>query len=158
MSIEPHGELIPVGGGDTIPLVRSPLTFGRRDSCDVCLRLPNVSGLHCEMIFRDGFWWIFDHGSTNGTKVNGTRVPKKLLHPGDTISIARRTYTIEYTPPVGQRALEAIMEEEEDILGTPLLEKAGLIKPPRSAAKRSAKPAQPADPPRFDFEDDEEAE
>ena len=141
MKAEPHGELVPVGGGDSIPLIREHLTIGRRDSCDICLRFPNVSGLHCEMVFREGFWWIYDHGSTNGAKVNGNRVPKKLLHPGDVITIAKSSYTIGYTPPVGQRALEEIMEEEEDILATPLLEKAGLMHPPRGAKR----PAQPGD-------------
>src|SRR5271170_2635155 len=101
MSYQPHGELIPVGGGDTIPLVREQLSIGRRESCDIPLRLPNVSGLHCELVYREGFWWIQDLNSTNGVKVNGTRVPKKILHPGDTITIAKRSYTIEYNPPAG---------------------------------------------------------
>src|ERR1700730_7103782 len=127
MSAEPHGELVPVGGGDTIPLIREHLVLGRRESCDVCLRFPNVSGVHCELTFRDGYWIIKDLNSTNGLKVNGVRVPRKLLHPDDTITIAKRTYTIHYNPPVGQR-LEDIMEDE-DILSQPLLERAGLMRP-----------------------------
>src|SRR5260370_42320846 len=75
MSFEPNGELIPVGGGDSIPLIREKLTVGRRGSCDIPLRLPNVSGLHCELTFHDGFWWIRDLNSTNGIKVNGVKVP-----------------------------------------------------------------------------------
>jgi adenylate cyclase len=127
MSVEPHGELEPVGGGDTIPLIREHLVMGRRESCDICLRFPNVSGVHCELTFRDGYWVIKDLNSTNGIKVNGVRVPKKLLHPDDTITIAKRNYTIHYNPPVGQR-LEEIMEDE-DILNQPLLERAGLERP-----------------------------
>jgi adenylate cyclase len=122
------GELKPVGGGDTIPLIRDRLVIGRRESCDIPLRLPNVSGLHCELSFRKGFWWIRDLGSTNGVKVNGTRVHEKLLHPADTITIAKRNYTIDYQPPVGQRALEELLEDEEDVMAQSLLEKAGLIR------------------------------
>jgi adenylate cyclase len=136
MSSAVNGELIPQGGGDAIPLVRETLTMGRRESCDICLRFPNVSGMHCELIFRQGHWIIRDLGSTNGIKVNGARVPKKVLHPGDTITIAKRTYTIQYTPTVGKQALEEILEDNEDLIDVPLLEKAGLVHPPRLQAPR----------------------
>jgi predicted component of type VI protein secretion system len=129
MSFKPNGELVPEGGGDNIPLIRGILTIGRRDSCDICLRLPNVSGLHCELSFKDGFWLIKDMGSTNGIKVNGHRVSKKLLNPGEKITIAKKTYTIEYQPPAGKRAQEEMEDrEEEDILSQSLLERAGLAK------------------------------
>jgi adenylate cyclase len=147
MSHKPHGRLVPEGGGDNIPLIRENLTMGRRETCDIPLQFPNVSGLHCEVFFQDGFWWIKDLGSTNGIKVNGVKVPKKLLHPGDRITIARRTYTIEYEPPVGQHAMDELLEdmEEEDILSTPLLERAGLVQPARE--KRRPRAPKPAEPP-----------
>ena len=143
MSVEPHGELEPVGGGDTIPLIREHLVMGRRESCDICLRFPNVSGVHCELTFRDGYWVIKDLNSTNGIKVNGVRVPRKLLHPEDTITIAKRHYTIQYNPPVGQR-LEEIMEDE-DILNQPLLERAGLERPSSRGRWRASR-RKPIDP------------
>src|SRR5690349_11165288 len=55
MSLEANGELVPVGGGDSIPLLRETLTIGRRDSCDIPLRFPNVSGIHCQLNFHDGY-------------------------------------------------------------------------------------------------------
>jgi len=55
MSLQPRGELEPVGGGDPIPLDRNLMTIGRRDSCDICLHFPNVSSVHAELSFRDGF-------------------------------------------------------------------------------------------------------
>src|SRR4051812_40329870 len=93
-----NGELIPIGGGDTIPLIREHLTIGRRDACDICLRFPNVSGLHCELVFREGVWHIRDLGSTNGIKVNDQGVQQKMLRPGDEVNIAKRRFTIQYTP------------------------------------------------------------
>ena len=126
MSLMGNGELVPAGGGDPIPLIRAVLTIGRRESCDIPLRQPNVSGIHCELTFRDGHWVIRDLDSTNGIKVNGVRVPKKVLHPGDVITIAKRNYTIEYTPIIGKRALEEILEDE-DVMAQGLLEKAGLV-------------------------------
>jgi pSer/pThr/pTyr-binding forkhead associated (FHA) protein len=130
-----NGELIPVGGGDSIPLIRPVLTIGRRESCDICLKFPNVSAVHCELTFKDGHWAIRDLGSTNGIKVNGMRVPKKVLHPKDMITIAKRQYTIEYVPTLVQR-LEEILEDEEDVLSQPLLERAGLVHPPRDEDER----------------------
>ena len=124
-----HGQLLPVGGGDVIPLIRETLTVGRLESCDICLRLPNVSKSHCRFVFHNGFWWIEDLGSTNGVKVNGVKVTRKLLHPEDTITIAKRTYAIDYVP-AGQNSLDELLEDE-DPLSQPLLEKAGLVRPRR---------------------------
>lgn len=129
MAFSGNGALIPVGGGDNIPLIRDTLSLGRRETCDICLRFANVSGVHCEMTYQDGYWLIRDAGSTNGIKVNGTRVQKKVLHPGDTITIAKRSFTIEYTPAIGAQALAEIMEDAEEIMDQPLLQKAGLEKP-----------------------------
>ena len=128
MSFEPHGQLTPQGGGDPIPLIRDSLTMGRRESCDIPLRFPNVSGLHCELNFRNGYWHIRDKGSTNGIKVNGNRVIEKYLHPGDKITIAKRHFVIDYQLLAGRQNLEEI-EEAEDVMGQSLLEKAGLARP-----------------------------
>jgi len=135
MSLEAHGELIPVGGGDPIPLIRESLTIGRRESCDIPLRFHNVSGLHCELTFRNGYWHIKDKGSTNGIKVNGNRVQEKYLHPGDEITIAKRKFTIEYQLLAGRQALQEI-EDAEDVMGQPLLEKAGLARPTHEERER----------------------
>jgi len=130
MITEYYGELSPVGGGDPIPLRRGVLTVGRRESCDICLRFPNVSGLHCELAFKDaGYWEIRDLGSTNGLKVNGQRVLKRPLRPGDELAIAKRKYTIQYNlTDSGRNALEAVLSEDEDVFSQSLLEKAGLAK------------------------------
>lgn len=135
MSREANGELIPVGGGDTIPLLREQLFVGRRESCDICLRFPNVSSQHCVLSFRDGYWHIRDLNSTNGIKINGTRLPKAVLKPGDEITIAKRRFVIEYHLAAGQQAIDELIEE--DIMAQPLLEKAGLVRP------KKRKPGQP---------------
>jgi adenylate cyclase len=142
MSHKANGELVPAGGGDAIPLLREVLTVGRRESCDVCMRFPNVSGLHCQFMFRNGYWYVRDLNSTNGVKVNGLRVQEKVLHPKDEIAIGRRKYTIFYEMPAGQSALE---EMEEDVLGQSLLEKAGLERPRRDNGQGRSRGIDPAD-------------
>jgi adenylate cyclase len=131
MATEQNGELVPVGGGDNIPLIRNKLTIGRRESCYVCLRFPNISGLHCELSYQDGYWLIRDLGSKNGVKVNGVKVKQKALSGGDKIAVATREFVIEYTTRAGQRTLDEILDEEEDVMRQSLLERAGLSRPQR---------------------------
>jgi adenylate cyclase len=129
MSVEPQGELVPVGGGDSIPLIRNTLSIGRRESCDIQLPYPNVSGRHCELYFSDGYWYIRDLGSTNGTKVNGHRIDRrKMLKPKDEVTVGRHKFKINYDVPAGQDVLVDAVEED---MNQPLLEKAGLQRPKR---------------------------
>ena len=93
-----YGELQPVGGGDPIPLLKETLIVGRRESSDIVLRFPNVSGAHCELSLVDGHWVVKDLGSSNGTKVNGIRVSEGRVEPGDRLSIGRHEYEVCYVP------------------------------------------------------------
>ena len=136
MNYEVKGALIPAGGGDDIPLIKDRITIGRRESCDVCLRFPNISGQHVELMYEDDCWRIRDLGSTNGIKINGVRCQEKTLRPGDEISIANRKFTIEYNLPEGRQIVESTAQE--DIMSQPLLERAGLVRPRRD---KDGKPA-----------------
>ena len=81
------GQLIPVGGGDPIPLDKPSLMVGRRPSCDIRLDFSNVSSHHCRLEYINGYWRAADI-SRNGTKVNGERIDEKFLQPGDTVCFA----------------------------------------------------------------------
>lgn len=116
------GLLVPVGGGDPIPLMKPTLMVGRRPSCEIRLNYPNVSSHHCRLEFINGYWRASDI-STNGTKVNGERIDEKFLQPGDTVSFAKHAFEIQYTPD--PNAVAPV--EEEDPFALSLLEKAGLL-------------------------------
>jgi adenylate cyclase len=131
MSVEHFGELVPIGGGDAIPLVSEIMTIGRRQTCDICLNFQNISGTHCELSLRNGVWHLRDLGSTNGVKVNGDRTFRRPLRPGDEIGIANHRYRIQYQLPADSTFVEEVFAEEEDVFGRSLLEKAGLEKPKR---------------------------
>lgn len=93
------GVMIPIGGGDPIPLVRSEMTVGRRPTCDVRLDFDNVSGKHCVLRLLNGIWNIRDLGSTNGTSVNGSRISSEhSVMPDDEFGISGRLYRIDYEP------------------------------------------------------------
>ncbi len=123
-----YGELIPIGGGDPIPLLKDNLSIGRRESCDIVLRFGNVSGQHCELILDRGWWFVKDLNSQNGTRVNGLRVAKKRLDPGDRLTISRHDYEVRYSP-VDNGGDEMRPPEDDvfaDIMGRSLMESAGL--------------------------------
>lgn len=122
------GELLPVGGGDPIPLLKPQLTVGRRESSDIVLRFPNVSGTHCELVLENGYWSVRDRGSSNGIKVNGTRVSDQRLEPGDVLSVAKHQFEVVYEPAkLGAEALPESVEATNDLFSRPLLESAGLV-------------------------------
>ncbi|MCS7237184.1 MAG: FHA domain-containing protein [Thermoguttaceae bacterium] len=122
-----YGQLNPVGGGDPIPLLKTTLLIGRRETCDVVLRFPNVSAHHCELFLKDGYWYVRDLDSRNGTRVNGTRVTQKRLDPGDILAVASHKYRIDYSPQeLGAVSPPPPDPVEADILGKSLLERAGL--------------------------------
>ena len=123
-----YGELVPLGGGDTIPLLKPSLIMGRRESCDICLRFDNISGQHCQLMLENGYWFVQDLNSQNGTKVNGHRIVRKRLDPGATLSIARHKYTVRYVPEdLGATGAPPSDDEAlENVLSKSLLEKAGL--------------------------------
>ena len=92
------GELVPVGGGDPIPLLRERLLVGRRSRCDIHLDFPNVSSQHCELEMDSGYWQVRDLRSTNGVKVNGQRVEVQVLMPGDKLTVGRHEFEVVYRP------------------------------------------------------------
>ncbi len=124
-----YGELIPVGGGDPIPLLKKSLLVGRRESCDVVLRFSNVSAHHCQLNVNDGYWHVRDLQSRNGVKVNGVRVTDKRIDPGDVLSVAKHKYEVQYSPiDLGAVGPPPADVPAADFLDKSLLERAGLEK------------------------------
>lgn len=123
-----YGELLPVGGGDPIPLLKKSLLVGRRETCDIVLRFGNVSGNHCQLSVENGYWYVQDLNSQNGTKVNGSRITRKRLDPGATLAVAKHKYELRYNP-VELGAVGPPPSDDEDIvniMSKSLLESAGL--------------------------------
>ncbi|QDU57402.1 FHA domain-containing protein [Aeoliella mucimassa] len=122
-----YGELIPQGGGDTIPLKKKQLLVGRRESCDIVLRFANVSAHHCQLSVDSGYWFVRDLGSRNGIKVNNVRVQEKRLDPGDVLAVAKHRYEVQYSPAdLGAVGPPPVDNLSQEILGESLLSRAGL--------------------------------
>ena len=128
-----YGELIPQGGGDTIPLMKPELLVGRRESCDVVLRYPNVSSNHCRLSLEAGYWYVEDLNSSNGTRVNSSRVTgRQRIDPNDFISFAKYKYQLQYNPAdLGAEGPPPANDDDYmQIMGKSLLDRAGLSKQP----------------------------
>jgi pSer/pThr/pTyr-binding forkhead associated (FHA) protein len=69
---------------------RAQILLGRRGGVDVLLPHAKVSLVHARIERRGADYFLVDDGSTNGTRLNGTRVPagqRMLLRDGDRIHI-----------------------------------------------------------------------
>ena len=65
--------------------------------------------------------------SSNGTKVNGSRVSEQRLDPGDTLSVAKHEYELNYEPSkLGATAAAPEKAVSRDPFSRSLLETAGL--------------------------------
>ena len=76
------------GGNDEVLL-------GRRDGCDVVFSNLNVSRRHARLVFRDGCWILYDLESTNGTFVNGVRVGRCEVFPGDRLALGDEALRVD---------------------------------------------------------------
>lgn len=132
-----YGELVPIGGGDTVPLLKKDLLIGRRESCDIVLRFPNVSAHHCQLYVNGGYWYARDMKSRNGTKVNNVPITEKRLDPGDELAVAKHRYEIRYVPmDLGAVGPPPNDDLKSGIFGRSLLERAGLAGGKKGALPR----------------------
>jgi pSer/pThr/pTyr-binding forkhead associated (FHA) protein len=132
-----YGILVPVGGGDPIPLLKERLIIGRREGCDIVLNFANISGQHCRMTVEHGYWFVRDLGSRNGTKVDGRSVVRKRLDPNCRISFAKHEYKIDYEPQdLGAFGPPPADDDHmEELMKSSLMDRAGLER--RSASSPS---------------------
>ena len=70
------------------------LLLGRHSSCDIVVNGMTVSRRHAQLVHRDGSWVIQDLRSTNGTVVNGKRVGRTVLRPGDVLTLGHQAIEI----------------------------------------------------------------
>jgi FHA domain-containing protein len=70
------------------------LLVGRHPSCDIVVNEMTVSRHHAQLVHRDGSWVIQDLQSTNGTVLNGKRVGRTVVHPGDVLTLGGQAIEI----------------------------------------------------------------
>ena len=69
------------------------VVLGRSRECDIQVEDPNVSRRHAELRQEGSVYWIVDLESTNGIEVNGRRVSRAKLEPGDVVTVGSTEIT-----------------------------------------------------------------
>ena len=93
-----------------------PFQIGRKEGLAMTLPSRGVSKLHAELFEQNGYLWIRDLGSTNGTFVNGRRIVDPCcLYAQDMIQIADVVFRLQSAPgetcshTVGQESTETAL-------------------------------------------------
>ena len=81
-----------------VPLVKERMTLGRRPYNDIVVDNLAVSGEHAALQAIGTEYYIEDLNSTNGTFINGKKIKRQILQPGDAIDIGK--YTVKYAKDV----------------------------------------------------------
>ncbi|HEY1377643.1 MAG TPA: FHA domain-containing protein, partial [Gemmataceae bacterium] len=83
------------------------LLIGRHEECDIQLNSRKVSRKHCVIALVGESLVVRDLGSTNGIRVNGTRVADGSLRTGDELTIGNFRYQVH-------------VEQRRDVLPAPV--------------------------------------
>jgi pSer/pThr/pTyr-binding forkhead associated (FHA) protein/CheY-like chemotaxis protein len=95
----------------------STITIGRGTGCDLSLSDPNISRLHCVLIYQEGTIWLEDQKSFNGTYVNNVKITETSLLLGDIIQVGPIfVQLIEGDPSWAKVASGAMHQQETKLL------------------------------------------
>lgn len=84
-------------------LEQLPVVIGSSPDAEMCLDDYLVSPHHCRIEQVDGQFIVSDLGSVHGTHINGERITKSPLKPGDTLSVGNLSFFLEWQPQNGER-------------------------------------------------------
>lgn len=87
--------LMPGSRREEFTLSKSRVVVGRSSTADIVVRDPKVSRRHALIECNAEGCTVIDAGSPNGTWINGVRVERRLLRPGDTVAMGGVTAVFE---------------------------------------------------------------
>jgi len=93
-----------LGGTKINPLNHSVVNIGRCLENQIVIDDPRVSLTHAQLRVANACFIIFDLNSAGGTFVNGQRINKSILYPGDVIPLAGVTLIFGQNQPTGWSA------------------------------------------------------
>ena len=91
-SAPPGASIRVLGGfyeGLEVSVDRDWLVIGRGRSADLVIAEPTISRSHAAVGWDGESFFVQDLGSTNGTRVNGSRESRKPLGDGDDVQLGR---------------------------------------------------------------------
>ena len=81
--------------GELIRIDKDTMIIGRSRTCDVVIPSAKVSRQHASLSRVDGDLYIEDLGSANGVWLNGEKITRAKVNPGDTFTISDETLVFE---------------------------------------------------------------
>ncbi|MFT5173160.1 MAG: putative component of type VI protein secretion system [Gammaproteobacteria bacterium] len=131
------------GAGAQISLGDGEVSVGRDAENKVSLHAQGVSRYHARVYFEKGSWAVEDLGSTNGTRINNSKLEgKQSLNDGDTVAFGRACYKFQLIEERGDAGADTSIDID---LGAN--EQTMVMRPsqsPASSAKPKAPPARAA--------------
>lgn len=100
------------GNKKSFSVPSSVTVIGRRQDCDLCIPISNVSRKHCQLNQDQGKLMVRDLGSTNGTLVNGTAVKEAELQAGDKLAVGPLAFSVQ---------IDGVPSIDEEVINTPEL-------------------------------------
>ncbi len=99
LSIEPpppaRNWVVGLQNGELIRIDKDTMIIGRSRTCDVVIPSAKVSRQHASLSRVDGDLFIEDLGSANGVWLNGEKITRAKVNPGDTFTISDETLVFE---------------------------------------------------------------
>jgi pSer/pThr/pTyr-binding forkhead associated (FHA) protein len=91
------------------------LSFGRRDSCDVCLNYDSqVSRIHAQLTFDGQRFLLEDLNSRNGTFIDRQRLVEKMeVKPGALFRVGRTWLRLDQPPPDETQSAQSVVNEDD---------------------------------------------
>jgi pSer/pThr/pTyr-binding forkhead associated (FHA) protein len=130
-------KLLPVGfEHPAVELVEGVNRVGRDPAQnDHVIASSHISRTHCEILVSNGTIWVKDLKSHNGTFVNGERVERSEIKPGDKLGLSRRVTFVLAMDETMENPIDVEVEMEGEQTQ---------VTPPPPAAKPPPPPPPPA--------------
>jgi serine/threonine protein kinase len=80
--------------GEQLQLRKPCTVLGRTSNCDIQVSAPEVSRRHCQILVQAENVLLEDLGSTQGTRINGRRIERCVLHDGDVLDVGKHGYIV----------------------------------------------------------------
>src|ERR1043165_6422013 len=78
-----------------LDIARPVISIGRAVDNDIRIQGSLVSRHHCRIEVSPEGLWVIDLGSSNGTQLNGQRIKRSLLVPGDQLRVGKAILQVE---------------------------------------------------------------
>lgn len=89
-------QLMALDSGPSILLDKPILLLGRHPECDIQIDSRKISRRHCCIAQVSDYLVVRDLGSTNGIRINGTRIVEGRLNAGDELTIGNYRYKVSW--------------------------------------------------------------